>query len=485
MPSPNEWPLEVNGAAELESPVAVILAAGEGSRLRNGRSDKPKPLVRLRGLSLAERSVAQMLAVGVDRFVVVLGSEAHSVRSEFERVARRRRCRIDFVMAEDWHQGNGSSAAAAQKLVGDKPFLLTMVDHLVPAKMLRTVLANPPGAQEIALAVDFDTDNVFDVPDLTKIEVVDGRVASLGKGLESWNAGDTGLFYCTAALFDGLSRAREQGKFSLTDGIAELVAHGRVRMVDVSGEHWLDVDTPEAFREATRRIDAAMEKGGEDGFVSQYLNRPISRRLSMALASTPLTPNHVTVLSFLLALTGAAALVTTTPWLWIVGGIVIQIASILDGCDGELARIKLLQSRRGAWLDTVLDRYSDLAIGLAVTFAASQLYDAAWIWPAGFLATASFLMASYVTKEYQIRFQCPYPNNLVNRLKRRDLRILVIAVGSVLGYPLAALLVIGALTHLAVMQILFSGWRTGHAAAKELPLAHRKPAQVDLPIALS
>ena len=155
-----------------------------------------------------------------------------------------------------------------------------------------------------------------------------------------------------------------------------------------------------------------------------------------------------------MGLLGAVGLSTTNPWFWVAGGIIIQIASIVDGCDGEIARIKLLQSPQGAWIDTVLDRYSDLAIGFAVVFSASQMYDSVWIWPVGFIATISFLMASYVNKEFQIRFQRPYPNNLVNNLKRRDLRILVIAIGAVIGQPFVALLAIGALTHLAVLQIM-------------------------------
>ncbi len=455
MPSPNRA-----ASAETATPIAVILAAGEGTRLRSARSAPPKPLVQLRGLSLAERSIAQMLAAGVERFVVVLGSDAALVRSEFQGVAQRRRCHVSFVEAESWKKGNGCSVVAAAPLVGDSPFLLTMVDHLLSPEMIRHVLADPPTQGEVALAVDHDTDNVFDPPDLTKVEVSNGRVAAIGKDLENWNAGDTGLFYCSASLFEDLARAQQQGKFSLTDGIRECLASGGVRAIDVTGERWLDVDTPEAFEEAVHRVDAAMAKGGEDGFISQYLNRPLSRRLSVALSRTSLTPNHITLLSLFVGLLGAVGLATTDPWLWIAGGLLIQAASIVDGCDGEIARIKLLQSPRGAWLDTVLDRYSDVAIGLAVTFAAAQLHGAAWVWPAGFAATASFLMASYVTKEFQLRFERPYPNNLVNRLKRRDLRILVIAVGAVLGHPFVALLAIGSFTHLAVFQILASGWQT-------------------------
>ncbi|MFP6625679.1 MAG: NTP transferase domain-containing protein [Deltaproteobacteria bacterium] len=443
---------------KVDTPIAVILAAGEGSRLRSGSSSVPKPLLRLRGLSIAERSVAQLLTAGVERFVVVLGCDAALVQREFERVAKRRRCEISFVDAANWEKGNGCSAIAAAPLVGDNPFILTMVDHLLAPEMIRDVLAEPPAKDEVALAVNHDAENVFDLPDLTKVEVCEERITAIGKDLTSWNAGDTGLFYCSSSLFEGLARAHKRDKFSLTDGIKECAAQGCVRAIDVTGKLWLDVDTPEAFQEATRRIDATMAKGGEDGFIAQYINRPLSRRLSVALSRTPLTPNHITLLSFFMGLLGAVGLATIDPWFWFAGGILIQIASIVDGCDGEIARIKLLQSPQGAWLDTVLDRYSDLAIGLAVTFAASQLHDAAWVWPAGFAATTSFLMASYVTKEFQIRFHRPYPECLVNKLKRRDLRIFVVAAGAVIGQPLVALLAIGALTHLAVLQILVSGW---------------------------
>ncbi len=79
-----------------EPPVAVVLAAGEGRRLRDGGSETPKPLVRLAGLSLAERCVCEFLRVGIRRFVVILGHEAERVRSHFEEIGRRRGCEIAF-----------------------------------------------------------------------------------------------------------------------------------------------------------------------------------------------------------------------------------------------------------------------------------------------------------------------------------------------------------------------------------------------------
>ena len=116
---------------QCSAPIAVILAAGNGYRMQNGSNVIPKPQISVRGLSLAERSIAQLRDVGIDRFVVVLGAHADSVRSHFERVATRRSCAIDFALAKDWELGNGCSAAAAESLFGDEPFLLTKVDQLL------------------------------------------------------------------------------------------------------------------------------------------------------------------------------------------------------------------------------------------------------------------------------------------------------------------------------------------------------------------
>jgi phosphatidylglycerophosphate synthase len=129
----------------------------------------------------------------------------------------------------------------------------------------------------------------------------------------------------------------------------------------------------------------------------------------------------------------------------------------------------------------MLDRYADLAVGIAVTFAASQQYSAPWIWPAGLVATMSFLLSSYVTKEYELRFGKPYPNNLLSRLKRRDLRVLVIAVGALLAQPFPALLMIGALTHLVVLWIMIDAWRKAGQSVIPKSLGHlRIPGEGDV-----
>ncbi len=443
---------------------AVILAAGSGTRLRSAGVMSPKPLVNLYGLSLAERCVVQLQSTGINRFVVVLGNEAEHVQEHFEELARRRGCVIDFAVADNWELGNGCSAAAAAALVGNEPFLLTMVDHLFSEELIRKVLAQPPRDLEIVLAIDYATNAVSDLSDLTKVVIDDGEVRSIGKNLARWDAGDTGMFYCSPLLFEGLQEAQASGRYSLSDGVAACMRLGTVVALDVTGERWIDVDTPASHKEAQRFLVADLSKGGEDGYVSQYLNRPLSRRLSQLLARTAITPNQLSVLSFLVALMGAAFLAMSQRAPWILGGILIQFGSVLDGCDGEVARLKHMQSARGAWLDTILDRYADIAVGTAIVFAAAASAPQSLTWVIGWLAVSSFMLASYVTKEYQLRFGNRYPDNALNRIKRRDLRVLCLAVGAVLGAPYMALLAVGGLTHVIVLAIVVQGSRYGQVA---------------------
>ncbi|MGH2608916.1 MAG: CDP-alcohol phosphatidyltransferase family protein, partial [Tepidiformaceae bacterium] len=74
-----------------------------------------------------------------------------------------------------------------------------------------------------------------------------------------------------------------------------------------------------------------------DGIVSRYLNRPLSRPVARALKGTPLTPNVLTAFTLLLACATGAMI--AMGW-YIAGGILIQVVSVVDGVDGELARLK-------------------------------------------------------------------------------------------------------------------------------------------------
>ena len=456
-----------------EVPPAVILAAGRGARMG---SKVPKPLVRLLGQSLIERAIRTCASVGVRQFVVVVGHEEEQVSNHVNELCERLGLDVYCANAHNWSLGNGASTGAAAGYLRARRFFLLMADHLFDPEILKKLLANPPGSDEVCLAVDRHYQQMLDLDDATKVRRLNGRIAEIGKGLAKWDSIDTGAFLCAPEIFQGIEEASRSGQHQLSDAIAELASRGVVRPVDVTGCHWLDVDTPEMLVVAERQLLSSLNKGGQDGFVSQWINRPLSTRLSKYLVQTGVTPNQITVASFLISLIGAGLLAAGGYVVAALGGLLIHAASVIDGCDGEVARLKGIATPRGAWLDTMLDRYADLAITLAIVTAYARHAPGVLPLTVGIVAATGFILASYVTKEFAQRHTLAYPHDLLDRMKHRDLRLLVISAGALVGFPFQALILVAVLSHAAVAGIMLRGWRLS-------PTLAGSPTNLTLPTA--
>jgi CDP-L-myo-inositol myo-inositolphosphotransferase len=109
-----------------------------------------------------------------------------------------------------------------------------------------------------------------------------------------------------------------------------------------------------------------------DGFISRALNRRISLRITRAVIETALTPNQMT---WIAAVFGAAAVAVVAAggagWLQ-AGALLLNVQSILDGCDGEISRLKYIRSRLGEWLDQVLDDLANVGFFAAAGWALYQ-----------------------------------------------------------------------------------------------------------------
>lgn len=98
-----------------------------------------------------------------------------------------------------------------------------------------------------------------------------------------------------------------------------------------------------------------------DGWVSRHLNRPVSTHFSRMLAHTSVTPNQVTLALVLPSLATGYILAQGEYWGFLIGGAMFHLTSVLDGVDGELARLKFKSSLYGKWLDFMCDNLAYLA----------------------------------------------------------------------------------------------------------------------------
>ena len=135
-------------------------------------------------------------------------------------------------------------------------FLLAMIDHLFSVDLIRRVLNSPPVLGEVHLATDKNIDAVFDIDDLTKVILKGDHIVEIGKHLREFDAGDTGLFFCSHALFDALAKARDSQGYGLSDGVSRLIGEKKFKAVDITGNSWQDVDTNEMIAYAEKVLSS-------------------------------------------------------------------------------------------------------------------------------------------------------------------------------------------------------------------------------------
>ncbi len=439
-------------------PPAVILAAGEGHRLNGVNGGSPKPLTPVLGLTLLERAILSCKEVGILEFYVVIGYHADKMIPYLDALEQRLSLLIKPVENPNWREGNGSSTLSAAPYIS-RPFLLLMCDHLFDPAILQLLLTTGNNTADCLLAVDRHTDRVFDLDDATKVQLDGDVITGIGKEKDSFDAVDTGLFLCQPSLFDALEVAKDRGQHSLSAGLVELIRSREFRAVTIGERFWFDVDTPKSLSLAKRALLQSLSKPDEDGFISRYLNRPVSRRISEVLVRTPINPNGISLLSLAVGIVGAV-MFCLGEYIWtILAGLVIQLSSIVDGCDGEVARLRFQSSKFGGWFDTILDRYADTAIVAGVSFGYWLAHPHAAVWLGAIFTLTGFIMASYTKKEFVIRYQSKPPSGLFGKLIKRDLRIFAIMLGAVVNLPYEIMLLVGLLSHVGIGWVLLKGHR--------------------------
>ncbi len=428
----------------------LIIAAGKGSRL--WRRGNTKPLVPLLGIPIIERVIRSATEAKIEDFYVVSGYNGDRVRPFLDGLALRCGIAVTHLINDDWEQDNGLSVLKGKEHLSE-PFLLMMADHLFDPDILHKLINQPPNQGEITLAVDGNMANeLVDMDDVTRVQHEDGKLVAIGKGLADFNGFDTGLFLCTPALFGALERsAASQGDTSLSGAVRLLAGEGKVNVLGIDGRFWLDVDDPTALAKGERALLARLRDKPNDGPVSRYLSRPLSVRLSRYLVRLPITPNQISLLSFfgfslaavLFAMGGYPALAA--------GGVLAQLASIIDGCDGEVARLKFLESDYGGWFDAVLDRYADAFLLFGLTWHTLAGSVDKWVLLIGFLAIIGSFMLSYTADKYDRLMRPRFAAGKGWRMGR-DIRVFLVFLGALVNQPFGTLVVIAALMNGEVVR---------------------------------
>lgn len=375
-------------------------------------------------------------AAGVERIIVVVGYHAEDVVA----AVHDRKLPVELVMNPDWERGTATSVLAGLREAHEQRCLVVMGDHVFEVDDVRRLLAAPG---RTVIAVDRDLRRQVGGlggmrPTQLRLER-DGRVTELGVDLLDHDAVDAGLTVVETA--DVLAAAESRPARTWFELRQHMLGRGcTLRSCELDGL-WADVDTPEAVRALERAMWRRYGPKPTDGVIARVVNRRISGPLTRLLLRTGMRPDVATALAFAATLMAAGLLATGNRWLMLAGGFGVVLGSALDGVDGELARVSGRATRRGATLDTLLDRYADLAVVLGLVLGAGGTRTD-WMW--GFAAGVGCLLVSYVHAVGR--------DTDVRLLFRREFRLLIFAVSAIVGLPLWGLAAVAVAANLDVVR---------------------------------
>jgi phosphatidylglycerophosphate synthase len=189
---------------------------------------------------------------------------------------------------------------------------------------------------------------------------------------------------------------------TLREAGAAAVPHGAIARHPV---------TSRAERKAAARLLYRIVHKPQDNAITRYLYRPVSFPMTRMFLHTPITPNQISYL--------VAALVAVGIWLTarasmnavIAGTALCLFASYVDCCDGEVARLKLLSSKLGAWLDTIIDELSSVAYMMAIGWHCHLHFGPAYFGDLGFDPWTVTIWVGVAT--YLVSIYCVYYNIVV------------------------------------------------------------------------
>ncbi len=173
-----------------------------------------------------------------------------------------------------------------------------------------------------------------------------------------------------------------------------------------------------------------------EGFMSRHFERRMSLALTRQLAASTVTPNAMTVVSAMIGLASAPFFLSSARGWQLAGALLFLAHSILDGCDGELARLKFLQSRWGAVLDFWGDNVVHVAVFASIAIGWSRAVGTAWPLVPGAIAAAATLASAAVMFERTVEDRPATTESpaarLVDALAGRDF-IYVLILASAFG----------------------------------------------------
>ncbi|MFX1386746.1 MAG: bifunctional sugar-1-phosphate nucleotidylyltransferase/acetyltransferase [Promethearchaeota archaeon] len=244
---------------------AVILAAGEGKRLRPITSSKPKPMIPLLGKPLLEHIILGLKDAGIDEILLIVGYKQEVIKEYFDSVSNQLKMKLDYITQEEY-LGTAHAAGYAKDFIENEDFLMMYGDLFVDPEIFKVIIKKYKEHDYEGLITLLKVKNPQDYGIIT-LNSEDLVKRIIEKPTPQQNAGDlanAGIYIFNQLIFTAIEKTQKsiRNEYEFTDSMDILVneLNGKIVGCTINNYFWNDIGLPWQLFEANRFLLDRLKK---------------------------------------------------------------------------------------------------------------------------------------------------------------------------------------------------------------------------------
>ena len=318
---------------------------------RPGAPAPPSPLTRVGGLSLVLRTILTLQRGGVTRIIVLGGAETGALRRQLQGDPRVQ-AEVRWLPVREFPPSDPRTWEVLASLFS-APYLVVGTSAVFPVSLVARVREEGRKGEPVVVMRDAVLRQAC--PEHSRGSQREQVGGEAGGVVTVETAVTLALNVNLVLIPEGFVSpgwaSPQDSPQPLQAALERGVRQGQVKVLPLEPDWYREVSggktgVAESIEEAEWALLRSL-KGGLEGYVDRHFNRKCSQWITQFLVHTPLTPNAVTYLATVVGLLAAGAFAMGGYTAGVLGALLFQLSAILDCCDGEVARLKFLESRFG------------------------------------------------------------------------------------------------------------------------------------------
>lgn len=244
---------------------AVILAAGEGKRLRPITSTRPKPLIPIAGKPLLEHTILGLKAAGIDEVLLIVGYKEQLIKDYFGNGIDKFNLKIEYITQEEY-LGTAHAAGYAKDFVKDDTILMMYGDILVDPIVFKELVEkfHDSKTEGLISLIEVSNPKEFGIITLNSNGYVEKITEKPSPELNLGNLANAGIFIFESLIFKAIEMTEKsvRDEYEFTDSMELLInqLNGKIIGYTIKEYFWSDIGLPWQLLDANNFILKSLER---------------------------------------------------------------------------------------------------------------------------------------------------------------------------------------------------------------------------------